>query len=87
MTTTPTLLVERKCRETGTTVELWRNLDTDGKYTIVCQEHAFTSSFDQRYGETGAEVFLSHPRSEGWCEVCSGNYDPTQDDFDNEEKQ
>ncbi len=63
------LLNERRCRETGLMVELWHNLDGVPGYTIVCTEHAFISTFETR---TDAEACLPHPRTEGWCEICSG---------------
>lgn len=78
----PTLLVSRKNRETGTTVELWRALDHVPGYTLLCVEHSFVSVFERRGGETGAEAFLSHPKTEGWCEVCAGTYAETVDPGD-----
>lgn len=65
------LLIERRCRETGRQVELWQNLDGQGGYDIICTDHGFNSHFDIL---TDAKAFLSHPKSEGWCEICSGQH-------------
>jgi hypothetical protein len=66
------VVTERKCRETGFMVQLCFEL-VDSPWTIVCVEHGFSSDFQTR---ADAEQFLSHPKSEGWCEICSGSYVP-----------
>lgn len=71
--------VLRRCRETGHEVGLYYRMSDDGPWQIVCEEHAQTVVFDTR---AEAERFLAHPRTEGWCEVCSGAYSGEPDRYD-----
>ena len=60
----PELVVERKCRSTGTVVQLWRNFD-EFPWATVCADHG---GIVGHYTRRDAEGWLSHP--EDWCPTC-----------------
>lgn len=62
--TNDTMLIERRCRATGTLVVLAWNA-SDETYETICVDHGGVCSHETR---KLAESFLSHP--EEWCEDC-----------------
>jgi len=70
------VVIERRARSTGTTVQLVDRGDSEGwgdwRWETICVEHGAVCSHETR---KLAEAWLAHP-DEGWCEACQngGNW-------------
>ncbi len=63
-----TLIQERRNRETGTIIEVWKDFDGEPGYATICQEHSQIT-----YHDTRRLALYMAPSPLTWCEVCNGN--------------
>lgn len=62
------LIQERRNRQTGTIIEVWKELDGQPGYATICKPHSQICHHDTR---ADALSWAAEPIV--WCEICNGN--------------